>query len=38
MRYRSAVRLINELPQSVVDMPREGENLTELPGIGEEKL
>lgn len=33
--YRAAARLVDELPKSVVDMIEEGEDLTELPGIGE---
>lgn len=32
--YRSAARLIDELPKSVAEMLKEGEDLTELPGIG----
>ncbi len=32
--YRSAARLIDELPESVAEMLKEGEDLTELPGIG----
>lgn len=33
--YRTAARMINELPQSVAAMLAEGKDLTELPGIGE---
>ncbi len=33
--YRTAARLIDELPQSVADMLTEGRDLTELPGIGD---
>ncbi|PNT89541.1 DNA polymerase/3'-5' exonuclease PolX [Coxiella burnetii] len=32
--YRSAARLIDKLPKSVAEMLKEGEDLTELPGIG----
>jgi DNA polymerase (family 10) len=33
--YRTAARVINDLPQSVADMLAEGKDLSELPGIGE---
>src|SRR3990167_8453383 len=33
--YRNAARLIDDLPHNVANMLKEGEDLTELPGIGE---
>lgn len=33
--YRTAARFINDLPQNVSDLLKEGQGLTEFPGIGE---